>query len=172
MSRKKAGVVGSFRKTLWATWASLVATVGGSLTAYFWGDIAKLLPGTAADGAKNSSAPFVAQVVGSLVSLKKSANTVKSEMLGCDVSEENDRIVVAEIEPGSPAALLGIIPGDIIVSIDQRPITSFEILNGSLARSRQFFSTVILVRRGDAILQGDVVRTNDEKLVVRRPLAQ
>jgi serine protease Do len=59
--------------------------------------------------------------------------------------------VVANVEPGSPAAAKGIRPGDVITRVNQKPISSVGDAVAALNSAREAKETaLLLVRRGDA----------------------
>jgi serine protease Do len=71
------------------------------------------------------------------------------EQLGLDAAV-NGAIVVG-VEDGSLAAQQGIVPGDVIVQINQEPIASAQDARAALADSRaDGRRALLLVRRGDA----------------------
>src|SRR5688572_13347519 len=59
--------------------------------------------------------------------------------------------VVANVEPGSPAAEKGIRPGDVITRVNQKPVSSVGDAVAALNSAREAKETaLLLVRRGDA----------------------
>ncbi len=59
-----------------------------------------------------------------------------------------DRWTVSEVTPGSAAAAAGILPGDTVVSIDGRPIGSFQDFRGVVAEAEPGRRTVEVDRGG------------------------
>jgi serine protease Do len=57
--------------------------------------------------------------------------------------------VVTEVEPGSPAELAGIQPGDVIEEVNRRPITSVDDFNKALAEAKDKETLLLLARRGN-----------------------
>lgn len=53
---------------------------------------------------------------------------------------------VGGVNPGSPAEAAGLKVGDVIVSVDKRPITSVDELSIALSRSKESSVTLTLVR--------------------------
>jgi serine protease Do len=71
------------------------------------------------------------------------------EQLGLDAAVSG--AIVVGVEDGSLAARQGIVPGDVIVQINQEPIGSAEEARAALADSRaDGRRALLLVRRGDA----------------------
>jgi serine protease Do len=59
--------------------------------------------------------------------------------------------VVANVEPGSPAAEKGIRPGDVITRVNQKAVSSVGDAVAALNSAREAKETaLLLVRRGDA----------------------
>lgn len=61
-------------------------------------------------------------------------------------------VVVADVNPDSPAAEAGFEPGDVIAAINQRKIISVADYNNALKNAEQRGSATFLVRRGGATL--------------------
>jgi serine protease Do len=97
-----------------------------------------------------SSSPERGDDVGAAVGLSlRDLSQADREQLGLDAAV-NGAIVVG-VEDGSLAARQGIVPGDVIVQINQEPIASAEEAQSALADSRaDGRRALLLVRRGDA----------------------
>jgi len=63
------------------------------------------------------------------------------------------RAEITAVEPDGPADLAGIQPGDVIQSVDDKPIRSFQDLEEAVRSYAPGDFVVLRVRRGDAILQ-------------------
>lgn len=59
-------------------------------------------------------------------------------------------VVVIEVEPGSPAELAGIQPGDIIEEVNRQTVNSVEDFNKSLAAAKEKETLLLLARRSNA----------------------
>jgi serine protease Do len=57
-------------------------------------------------------------------------------------------VVVASVDPGSPAAEAGLRRGDLIQEIDRQPIQSLSNYNQALASIGKDESFLVLIRRG------------------------
>jgi S1-C subfamily serine protease len=66
-------------------------------------------------------------------------------------------VLVASIEPGSPAEKVGLIPGDIIVAIDSEAIASIDDLHRYLTEHRVAVSIPLSVIRGTGKLDIPIV---------------
>jgi regulator of sigma E protease len=64
------------------------------------------------------------------------------------------------VEPDSPGASAGLLPGDILVSINNRPITSYEDLQIETTLNRGVTVTLVLDRQGQRITTQLVPRKN------------
>lgn len=166
MARKKLGLFGSLRNRVFAGIASLLATAGTSLTAYYWNSLVGHQPGeshqTSGDGPGGAPLPALA--------IQKKPAATKIGLLGCQATESEKRVRITEVPPGSTAALLGLVPGDIVEEVDNHRIESAEALAVRLAQSRPFLRTTIEVRRGATPLRGEVTLASDTALTVHRPL--
>ena len=62
---------------------------------------------------------------------------------------ERNGVVVTEIEPGSPAELQGMQPGDVIEEVNRMPIKSVEDFKKAMADAEGKDTVLFLVRRGE-----------------------
>lgn len=162
---KKKGWFDSISNKLIAVALSALTGFGATMLSEFWSGAPK---GNAPGKAEPTSVPE--RVIGTLMSFQK-APALMCNLLGTEIREENDRIAIVAVPPGTPGAMLGLTPGDVIVSVDQQEIHTPASLEAALARSRFFFGNAVIVRRGAATLQGEVQPNPEKGLVVRRPLA-
>lgn len=63
------------------------------------------------------------------------------------------RAEITAVEPDGPADLAGILPGDVIQSVDDKPTRTFQDLEDAVGSYAPGDFAVLRVRRGDAILQ-------------------
>ena len=61
-----------------------------------------------------------------------------------------DGVAIAEIAPDTPAAQIGLMAGDVILSVDNEPVTTSKELEG-LAKPRQYYWPLVIMRRGERI---------------------
>jgi Do/DeqQ family serine protease len=61
-----------------------------------------------------------------------------------------DGVAIAEVEPDSPAAQIGLLAGDIILSIDNEPVTTTKELE-ALAKPRKYYWPLVIMRHGEQI---------------------
>ncbi len=66
------------------------------------------------------------------------------------LESERNGVVVTEVEPGSPAELHGIQPGDVIEEVNRMPIKSLEDFKKAIADAEGKDTLLLLVRRGEA----------------------
>jgi regulator of sigma E protease len=59
-----------------------------------------------------------------------------------------DRVLITSVLPGSPAASSGILPGDIVVSVDGAPITTFESMQQAIGDRLDATASITLERNG------------------------
>ena len=64
--------------------------------------------------------------------------------------EEGVGVVIAEVEPGSPASEAGLRRGDVIVELDRKPVSDVEDLTDRLGSSDE--SVLMLISRGQSTL--------------------
>jgi serine protease Do len=63
-------------------------------------------------------------------------------------------VVVLEVARNSPAARVGVEPGDVVLRIDEREVTSVRQLAATLSKVQQVWK--VTVRRGDKVLTSTV----------------
>jgi serine protease Do len=61
----------------------------------------------------------------------------------------NSGVVVTAVEPGSPAADSGIQPGDVILQVNQTPVSSVAAVKSEVAKAKGDKPLLLLVRRAD-----------------------
>ena len=167
MGSRKVGLFGSLRNKIVAGIVSVLATAGTTVTAVYWNAIVAQLTGEPAN-----TGVIGPGGVGALpkLSMQKQTPSTKISLLGCTATEADKTVRIAEVPPGSTAALLGLIPGDIIEEVDIHRIETPENLSVRLAQSRLFFHTTLEVRRGNTSLRGAVTLASENSLMVQRPL--
>lgn len=168
MSRKKPGLFSSLRNKVFAGIASLLATAGTTVTAVYWNAIVAQLTGESQQ--TRTDGPGGAGKLPVLSLPKQQPATIKVGLLGCQVTEVEKRVQVAEVPPGSTAAILGLVPGDIIEEIDDHRVETADALSVRLAQSRRLFYSRIEVRRGNQNLRGQISLESDTSLAVHQPL--
>jgi serine protease Do len=57
-------------------------------------------------------------------------------------------VIIVEVESGSLAAEAGLLPGDIIVEVDGKPVSNLEVLNRLLAEFKEEDTILFLIDRG------------------------
>ncbi|RMG93494.1 MAG: PDZ domain-containing protein [Deltaproteobacteria bacterium] len=81
---------------------------------------------------------------------------------------------VRRVQPNSPAAAAGLVPGDRIVEVDGRPFTRWEFLEAYLAAAGTRPVTLAVERPGRAprtvVVQQRIAATKDARGIVRRSL--
>ena len=85
----------------------------------------------------------------------KSANALGMELLPLDpqlrkelkIPKDLNGVVVGQVTSGSPAGELGIQPGDVIVSVDQRPVTTPEGAAAQLKQAAAQGNVLLLLNR-------------------------
>ena len=93
-------------------------------------------------------------------SLADAETEEKAGRLGVAVAEMSDEereeagvesgVVVSEVTPGSPADEAGIVPGDVIVSLDRKPVADVETLASLVGEAPGEESVPVLVQRDGA----------------------
>ncbi|MGE5294653.1 MAG: PDZ domain-containing protein, partial [Solirubrobacterales bacterium] len=98
----------------------------------------------------------------SAVEAKGQAATDSKQAIGLEVQnltrdlarqfgyEIGDGVIVSAVVPGGPAAEAGIQPGDLIVSVNRKNVTSVAEYSEAVGQSRNSDRVLLLVRRGDA----------------------
>jgi serine protease Do len=85
----------------------------------------------------------------------KAANALGMELLPLDpqlrkelkVQKDLNGVVVGQVASASPAAELGIQPGDVIVSVDQKPVTTPESAAAQLKEAASQGNVLLLLNR-------------------------
>jgi serine protease Do len=70
-------------------------------------------------------------------------------MAGPPTSKADHGVLVASVQPGSPADLAGIHQGDIILGINRQPVTSVKEAKEAIAGTKDKDSLLLLVKRGE-----------------------
>ena len=71
-----------------------------------------------------------------------------AEDLGIEVLV--DGVAIAEVAPDTPAAQLGLQVGDVVLSVDNKPVTTTKELE-ALAKARQYYWPLVIMRHGEKI---------------------
>jgi serine protease Do len=66
--------------------------------------------------------------------------------------EADKGLIVLEVTPGSEADFIGIAPGDVILEVDKRPLSTVESLESVLKSKRSGESILLLIKRQDSTL--------------------
>ncbi len=66
--------------------------------------------------------------------------------------EADKGLIVLEVNPGSEADFIGIAPGDVILEVDKRPLSTVESLESILKSKRSGESILLLIKRQDSTL--------------------
>lgn len=170
MVQKRSGLFGTLRGKLLAAIASLLATGATAIAALYWDSLLEQFSGGTGRTAQTPNQGTVpVRPIQVLLSRKQPAAT-KIQLLGCMVCDTDKRVCVTEVPPGSPAALLGVIPGDIVDEVGSQRVDSAATLSDRLGQCRRFLPTAIDVRRGDTVLRGKVTPSSDGSLKVQRAL--
>ena len=61
-------------------------------------------------------------------------------------------VIIVQVMPGSPAEEAGLVPGDIIVEMDKKPVKDVETLNNLLAGVKQGHTLLFLIDRAGATI--------------------
>lgn len=64
------------------------------------------------------------------------------------MSESRGAVVISRVRRGSRADNIGLVPGDVIVSVAGSPIDSVQSLNEQVGRSAERASVVLAIARG------------------------
>jgi serine protease Do len=70
------------------------------------------------------------------------------ERLGIRVKPGQEGLVINAIRSGSPAAEVGLVSGDVVLRLNNQPMTSIEVFREALAAARTSKTVLLLVRRG------------------------
>jgi S1-C subfamily serine protease len=173
MAARKTGLLGSLRNKIFALLTSVLATGGATSAFMYWERIVEMMPQGQAKNVAEKGTGLIKELVSASQKTEPTPKEEPSEsveLLGCRVVESESRVRVAEVPPGSTAALLGLVPGDIIEEVDSHRITSAEALTVRLARSGRLLASSIEVRRGNASLHGEVTLASDTSLRIRHAL--
>ena len=74
---------------------------------------------------------------------------LKPGIAGQPASKADRGVLVASVQPGSPADLAGIHQGDIILGINRQPVTSVKETKEAMAGAKDNDSVLLLVKRGE-----------------------
>jgi serine protease Do len=61
----------------------------------------------------------------------------------------NDGVLVTSVMPGSPAADANVQPGDVILQVNQTPVSSVEGVKAEVAKAKGDKPLLLLLRRAD-----------------------
>lgn len=61
----------------------------------------------------------------------------------------NEGVLVTAVTPGSPAANGGVQPGDVILQVNQAPVSSVEGMKAEIAKVKGGKPLLLLLRRAD-----------------------
>lgn len=61
----------------------------------------------------------------------------------------NDGVLVTAVMPASPAANAGVQPGDVILQVNQAPVSSVEGVKAEVAKAKGDKPLLLLLRRAD-----------------------
>jgi len=81
-------------------------------------------------------AVFAASLDGAAPRSPSTADLPRRGAAGLGVAVENERVVARNVFPGMAAALAGLRPGDVILTIDSKPVASVADVTGPLGRKR------------------------------------
>jgi serine protease Do len=70
-------------------------------------------------------------------------------MSGAPTSKGDHGVLVASVQPGSPADLAGIHQGDVILGINRQPVSSVKEAKEAIAGAKDKDSLLLLVKRGE-----------------------
>ncbi len=70
-----------------------------------------------------------------------------------------NRVMITAVEPRTPAEMAGILPGDLIISVDETPIVGFETMSAAVSKRLGEKIQIILERNGERITIALVPRT-------------
>lgn len=78
----------------------------------------------------------------------KLAENLAWDRLGIKVRSGENGLVITSVRPGSNASRVGLSPGDVVVRLNNQPLSSMDVFRESLVTARTSRSVVLLVRRG------------------------
>ncbi len=129
----------------------------------FRNDISMILPGTKVDFKVNRKGKIltIPVVIGSASDTNAAASGVASKLgievdkltadtaqqLGYPITEEG--VVITKVKPGSPAAMVGIRPGFLVLAINHKKVTTVEEFNEALKSAADEKQVLLLVRQGN-----------------------
>jgi serine protease Do len=70
------------------------------------------------------------------------------DRLGIRVQPSRGGLAITAVRPGSPAAEIGLASGDVVLKLNNEPMTSMEVFREALATARTSQTVLLLVRRG------------------------
>jgi serine protease Do len=83
--------------------------------------------------------------------------SVSAASLGLTVQSDGGKLLVAEVQPGSPAARVGLKPGDEMLSLDGSQLATIADFESAAGRLKAGGSAAIAFRRNGATLQLNVI---------------
>jgi predicted metalloprotease with PDZ domain len=115
--------------------------------------------------------PFPYDSVLPLAGLRVTADSVREPRLGIASAPDSGGMRIVQVAPGSAAAEAGLQPGDVVVSLDNIPVTSGDFgaqFRSRYARGNQPASTIpVVVRRGAQTVTLRVPLRFETRLVYR-----
>ena len=91
----------------------------------------------------------VTAVIGQRSDIVSAAADIHSNLDGASLKDTDDGVLVSDVEAGSPAALSGLRPNDVIVGVNRLPVRGLEELKGATQGQR---SLLLNIRRGNQLL--------------------
>lgn len=67
-----------------------------------------------------------------------------------------EKVIISEVAPGSPAEQAGLLPGDLFVSVDNQPVTNVTMLQTTIAEHLEQTVTIV-VQRGEELVTVQLV---------------
>ncbi len=77
---------------------------------------------------------------------------------GSTGSKGNGGVLIAKVQPGSPADAAGVHPGDILLSLNRQPVHSAEQAAELISRAQEHDSLLLLLKRGEGTLFAALAR--------------
>jgi hypothetical protein len=177
MAETKETLVGSVKAKVWAGVMSGIAAVAGSSTIYFWNTLTgqnaqKTEPAEKQRFSFKGKQFPQPQVQSAMFRPGRSRDQQGeySPLLGCRVDEGVAGLRVIDVPPGSQAAQFGCLPGDVIESINKRPVQSALEIGMAAGGAGRLPASEMIVRRGEARLEADFRVRSDDTISVRTPL--